>query len=150
MKAERKNKIILITVCLINVFLAHSQTKIDTISCFKNIVIEYPSINRINKVNYEEGFFKSILCVKDTVGITIHCGAMVNLPLTDLTNKTICSKFLLGKDIRSIRGYYMFNGRKKYFREDNYFEYGITVVYENVDETKLILYEYFFNNIKIQ
>jgi hypothetical protein len=133
------------------VFWGHAQTQIDTITCFeKKIVIEYPLVNKVNVVNYEEGYFKTINCILDTAAITIHCGRMVTLPLTDLTNKTICSKFVLGKDIRSIRGYYMFNGRTKYFREDNYFKYGITIIYENVDKTKLLCYEHFFNNIKIQ
>ena len=57
---------------------------------------------------------------------------------------------MLNKEIRSIRGYYMTNKRKKYFREDNYFKYGITIVYDNVEETRLIYYEHFFNDIKIQ
>lgn len=75
---------------------------------------------------------------------------MLNLPLTDLTDKIICSEFMLGKEVRSIRGYYMTSKRKKYFREDNYFKYGITIVYDNVEETRLICYEHFFNDIKIE
>lgn len=64
--------------------------------------------------------------------------------------KIICSEFVLGKDVRSIRGYYMTDNGKKYFREDNYFKYGIAIVYEHVGETKLKSYEHFFNDIKIQ
>ena len=75
---------------------------------------------------------------------------MVNLPLTDLTKKIICSEFVLDKELRSIRGYQMINKRKKYFREDNYFRYCITIVYDNVEETRLSCYEQFFNDIKIQ
>ena len=44
----------------------------------------------------------------------------------------------------------MINKRKKYFREDNYFRYGITIVYDNVEETRLSCYEQFLNDIKIQ
>jgi hypothetical protein len=146
-----KSKIIFVLFCFTNVVFGQTQTKIDTILCFdKNIIIEYPSINKINIVNYEEGYFKTINCILDTAVITIHCGRMVNLPLTDLMDKTICSKFILGKDIRCIRGYYMQNDRKKYFREDNYFKYGITIVYENVEESQLINYEHFFDDIKVQ
>lgn len=153
MRRGGKNKIVFIILflCLTNVVFGQMQTKIDTILCrSKNLIIEYPSINKVNVVNYEEGYFKTINCILDTATITIHCGSMVNLPLTDLTDKTICSKFLLSKDIRIIRGYYLLNGRKKYFREDKYFKYGITVAYENVEKTKLIYYEHFFNDIKIQ
>ena len=148
-----KNKMLLMALlfCLNNVVLGQIQTKTDTIICYnKNIIIKYPTINKINIVNYEEGYFKTINCVLDTAIITIHCGSMVNLPLTDSTNKIICSEFMLNKEIRSIRGYYMTNKRKKYFREDNYFKYGITIVYDNVEETRLIYYEHFFNDIKIQ
>lgn len=155
----RRNKIVLITLffCLSNVVWGQSQTKTDTIQCNnRNIIIEYPVVNKVNVVNYEEGFFKTINCIIDTAAITIHCGSMVNLPLTDLTDKTVCSDFLLGKDVRIIRGFCtvdMFSGeqgRNKYFREDNYFRYGISIVYENVDEARLNDYEYFFNNVKIQ
>lgn len=136
--------------CLTNGVFGQIQTKTDTILCHKNIIIEYPIVNKINIVNYEEGFFKIINCVLDTAIITIHCGSMVHLPLTDLTNKIICSEFVLDEEIHSIRGYYIANKRKKYFREDNYFKYGITITYDNVEETRLSFYEYFFNNIKIQ
>ncbi|MDR2835228.1 MAG: hypothetical protein LBV69_03375 [Bacteroidales bacterium] len=146
-----KNKIIFVFICFVNVMFGQTQTKIDSISCSnKTIIIEYPSISKENVNNYEEGYFKTINCILDTAVIIIHCGRMVHLPLTDLTDKTICSKFILGKDISIIRGYYILNESKKYFREDNYLKYGITIAYENVDETKFTDYEYFFNNIKIQ
>ncbi len=149
----RKNEILLMALffCLTNVVFGQIRTKTDTILCHnKNIIIKYPTINKINIVNYEEGYFKTINCVLDTAIITIHCGSMLNLPLTDLTDKIICSEFMLGKEVRSIRGYYMTSKRKKYFREDNYFKYGITIVYDNVEETRLICYEHFFNDIKIE
>lgn len=148
-----KNEMLLTALffCLSNVVFGQIQTKTDTVLCHnKNIIIKYPAINRINIVNYEEGYFKTINCVLDTAIITIHCGSMVNLPLTDLTNKIICSEFMLGKEIRSIRGYYIVNKRKKYFREDSFFKHGITIVYDNVEETRLLYYEHLFNDIKIQ
>jgi hypothetical protein len=43
------------------------------------------------------------------------------------------------------------NGVKetKYFREENYFKYGITVMYENADKSKLDYYDSILNNIKV-
>ena len=147
----KRSKIIFVLLCFANAVFGQLQIKTDTILCFgRKMVIEYPLKSRVNIVNYEEGYFKTINCITDTTVITIHCGSMVNLPLTSMTNKTLCSEFILGKDIRSIRGYSILNGGKKYFREDNYFKYGITVVYENVEERKLMYYEHFFNNIRIQ
>lgn len=148
-----KNEMLLMVLffCLTNAISGKAQTKTDTILCNnKNLIIKYPKISKINIDNYEEGYFKTINCVLDTAIITIHCGSMVNLPLTDLTKKIICSEFVLDKELRSIRGYQMINKRKKYFREDNYFRYGITIVYDNVEETRLSCYEQFFNDIKIQ
>lgn len=152
-----KNEMLLMVLffCLTNAISGKAQTKTqtktDTILCNNNnLIIKYPRISKINIDNYEEGYFKTINCVLDTAIITIHCGSMVNLPLTDLTKKIICSEFVLDKELRSIRGYQMINKRKKYFREDNYFRYGITIVYDNVEETRLSCYEQFLNDIKIQ
>jgi hypothetical protein len=152
MRTGRKIRLILMVIlCLGNIIQGYTQTKTDTLACFdKKLIIEYPAVNKINLVNYEEGYFKTINCIADTAAITIHCGAMVNLPLTSLTDKTIISKFTLGKDICIVRGYCLVQGRKKYFREENYFKYCITVVYENVNELRLSFYEHIFNNIKIQ
>lgn len=78
----------------------------------------------------------------------------MNLPLIDLTKYTVTSKFILDKDICVLRGGYGdslsddFKGRR-YFREENYFKYGITVMYENVSEKKLTYYDNILNNIKI-
>lgn len=103
--------------CLTNAISGKAQTKTDTILCNnKNLIIKYPRRSKINIDNYEEGYFKTINCVLDTAIITIHCGSMVNLPLTDLTKKIICSEFVLDKEIRSIRGYQMINKRKKIFQ----------------------------------
>ena len=90
-----------------------------------------------------------ISCYPDTAAIVFHFGSMVNLPLTDLSDKIIESRFILGKDVRIIRGYYVKNGRKKFFREDNFFRYNITIVYYNVEITALDRYEHYFNNVKI-
>lgn len=148
---RKRSKILFVLLCFANVVFGQEQTKVDTILCFnKNLIIEYPLISKAHVVNYEEGFFKTISCILDTAVITIHCGSMVNLPLTDWVDKTICSKFILGKDIRITRGYCMLNGRKRCFREDNYLKYGVNVAYENVNEAQLTCYEYFFNNMKIE
>jgi len=149
---RKRNKIVFVLLCFTTIVFGQTQTKIDTITCFvdRKIIIEYPSLSRVKIDSYEEGFFKTISCILDTVGITIHCGRMVKLPLTDFKGKTICSDFVLGNDIRIIRGYSIIKGRKKYFREDNYYRYGFTFIYQNVDESKLKYYEHFFNDIKIQ
>ena len=151
MIVEIKNKIIfLFLLSLTNVFFAQTQTKNDTISCLNmRLVIEYPKINKITIDNYEEGVIKIINCPLDTAGIIIHCGAMMILPLIDTTNATIYSRLKLSKDIRSIKGYYMQDGVKKYFREDDYLKYRLTVLYLNVGETKLEYYEHSLNDIKI-
>ncbi|MGL4331315.1 MAG: hypothetical protein ACRCSR_00685 [Bacteroidales bacterium] len=148
------NKLIAITVlllCFNNAISGQIQGKNDTILCPPRIlIIEYPELSKVKTDNYEEGFFKTISCISDTAAIVIHCGSMVNLPFTNYTNKTITSEFLLDKDIRSVRGYYIQNGRKKYFREDNYKKYRINVLYDHVDYENLDYYERIFNNIKIQ
>lgn len=146
-----KNLIVVLFICCSNIVSGQIQTKIDTILCNNNhLIIEYPAISRIKDFHYEEGTFKTISCPLDTAFITIHVGKMVNLPLTDLCDKIVCSEFVLGKDIRCFRGYSLIANRKRYFREDNYIRYGINIVYENVGEERLDCYEQFFNNIKIQ
>ena len=90
-----KNEMLLMVLffCLTNAISGKAQTKNSnkkriTILCNnKNLIIKYPRISKINIDNYEEGYFKTINCVLDTAIITIHCGSMVNLPLTDLTKK---------------------------------------------------------------
>lgn len=55
MRRGGKNKIVFIILflCLTNVVFGQMQTKIDTILCrSKNLIIEYPSINKVNVVNY--------------------------------------------------------------------------------------------------
>lgn len=115
MKKRRTREVLLMVLffCLTNIAFGQIQTKTDTILCHnKNLIIEYPAIHKINVVNYEEGYFKIINCVLDSAAIIIHCGSMINLPLTDLSDKIICSEFVLGKDVRSIRGYYMTDNGK--------------------------------------
>ena len=129
-------------------------TEIDTISWSnEKIIIELPKLKYEHSSSYEEGFFQYFIIPLDSVTVTIHCGSMFKLPLTDLTKYTITGKFILDKDIRILRGYNSpkkneFKG-KRYFREDNYFKYGISIIYENVTEEKISYYENIFNNIKI-
>jgi hypothetical protein len=117
------------------------------------MIIEIPSKSHSHDDSYEEGFFRSITCFLDSAVITVHCGSMVNLPLIDQKKYTVTSKFVLYKDIQVLRGYcVILNGnirRKRYFREEDYFKYGITIMYEYVDESKLSYYDYILNNIKI-
>ena len=129
-------------------------TEFDTISWSnEKIIIELPKIKFKHSSSYEEGFFDYFVIPSDSVTITIHCGAMVNLPLTDLKTCTLTGKFIVDKDVRILRGYSnlqndRFKG-KRYFREENYFKYGINIIYENVTEDKLSFYDNIFNNITI-
>ena len=162
MKADLVNKMIVTLIFMLasctNYVFASDQikndtaiiAKTDTIDCYsEKVIIEYPLLSKAKYDNYEEGFFKMISCYPDTAAIVFHFGSMVNLPLTDLSDKIIESRFILGKDVRIIRGYYVKNGRKKFFREDNFFRYNITIVYYNVETTALDRYEHYFNNVKI-
>lgn len=145
MKADLVNKMIVTLIFMLaswtNYVFASDQikndtaiiAKTDTIDCYsEKVIIEYPLLSKAKYDNYEESFFKMISCYPDTAAIVFHFGSMVNLPLTDLSDKIIESRFILGKDVRIIRGYYVKNGRKKFFREDNFFRYNITIVYYNV------------------
>jgi len=130
-------------------------TEIDTIFWSnEKIIIELPKIKIKHSSSYEEGFFDYFVLPLDSATITIHCGAMVNLPLTDLTTCTLTGKFIVDKDVRILRGYSnLHNNRfkgKRYFREENYLKYGITVIYENVTDENLNFYDSIFNNIVVQ
>jgi hypothetical protein len=144
---------ILTLISYSSIVSAQNSIKTDTIkwSSFQ-IIIELPLNNHSKIETYEEGFFRTISCSDSTI-ITVHCGTMVNLPLIDTNKYIITSKFVLGGDVRVLRGYSAFpnNGirRTKYFREENYFKYGITVMYENADESKLCYYDSILNNIKV-
>lgn len=160
MKTDLVNRTIVIVIFMLaswmNCAFASDQikndtaiiTKTDTIDCYnEKVIIEYPLLSKARYDRYEEGFFKTIYCYPDSAILTIHYGSMVNLPLTDLTDKKIESTFILGKVIKIIRGSYVKNGRKKFFREDHYFS--TSIVYENIEATALDRYEYYFNNVKI-
>ena len=129
-------------------------TKTDTVKWLNyHIIIELPTDIHSHYDTYEEGFFKTISCFKDSTSIIIHCGAMVNLPLIDLTKNAVTSKFVLNRDVRILRGYCDSQNDglkiKRYFREENYFKYGITIMYKNVDESRLHFYDSILNNVKI-
>jgi len=146
-------KFILILISFSSIVSAQNSTVTDTIkwSSFQ-IIIELPLKNHSTIETYEEGFFQTISCSDSTI-ITVHCGAMVNLPLIDTNKYITTSKFVLCGDVRILRGYCVFlnNGirRTKYFREENYFKYGITIMYENADESKLSYYDSILNNTKV-
>lgn len=153
-------KILLILLSFNSFLLSQNSIKVnaikaDTIKCSNyQMIIELPIKSHSHYQTYEEGFFQTISCFLDSAVITIHCGSMVNLPLINQAKYTVTSKFVLDNDVRVLRGYYdiFHNGiiRRKYFREENYFKSGITVMYENVDESDLRYYDYILNNIKIK
>jgi hypothetical protein len=126
---------------------------VDTLS-FSNdkIIVGLPMAN-IHKIDtYEEGTFHFFNCFLDSCYIIIHSGSMVSLPLTKISERSIISEFTLNKDVRVLRGFHFIDSnhiKKLYFREENYFKYGITVLYENVEESKLSFYNGLFDNIKV-
>lgn len=147
-------KIMLVLLAFTSFVSAQDGTKTDTIRWSQyQMIINIPLTSHSHLDTYEEGFFRTISCLSDSAVITIHCGSMVNLPLIDQKKYLTSSVFLLNKDVRVMRGYreYLSNGVKKrrYFREENYFKYGITVMYENIDESKLTYYDSILNNIKV-
>ncbi|MDP3445479.1 MAG: hypothetical protein Q8T08_21685 [Ignavibacteria bacterium] len=147
MKNPNSLLILVIFICVD----ASSQinTVIDSIICNDRIlIVEYPKVNRTNYVLYEEGFFKTINCILDSVSITVHYGSMVNLPLTKLKDKVITSKLVSECEFNSIKGYQIIKRRRRYFREDYYFKHRVTIVFENVDESKLKFYENIMDSIR--
>lgn len=147
-------KVVIILLSFNSLAFSQNWTKTDTIIWSNNqLIIELPVKSHSHYETYEEGFFRTISCFLDSGVITIHCGGMVNLPLVDLTKYTVKSKFVLDKDVQVLRGYFdsVNNGikRRKYFREEDYFKYGMTIMYENVDETKLKEYDYIIDNVNL-
>ena len=137
-----------------SILFSQTNTRIDTIKWSNYVLIlEVPKCNHIHTDSYEEGFFQTINCLIDSAIITIHCGAMVNLPLIDLTKYNVTSEFNLCKEVQVLRGFYEYekNGvkMKRYFREENYKRQGITIMYENVIEKRLDFYDHILNNIKV-
>ena len=147
-------KIMLFLLSWSSISFSQTNTKIDTIKWSNYLlIIEVPKDNHIHKDSYEEGFFQTINCLNDSAIITIHCGAMVNLPLINLTKYNVSSEFNLCKEVQVLRGFYEDekNGVKinRYFREENYKRQGLTIMYENVIEKRLDFYNHILNNIKV-
>lgn len=129
---------------------AQIETKIDTTTLNDGIIVlECPLESKTKVTHYEEGFIKTVNCTLDSASIIIHWGMMVNLPILDIEKAEVCSEFVLDDEIRIIRGFKMVGHEKKYFREDNYYKYGINLIYDNVSDNKRWHYEHFFNNVKI-
>ena len=148
MNPEGKIKLLFfgLLFCWTNVVAGQIETRKDTILCNGRIVtFQYPTISKENNFNYEEGFFRTISCIFDSVTITIHCGSMVNLPLTNLTDKNIQYKELHpAKGFNTTRGY---DEQNRWFREDTYSDIGLTIAYENAIESKKDFYEWILNDV---
>ena len=148
MNPEGKIKLLFfgLLFCWTNVVAGQIETRKDTILCNGRIVtFQYPTISKENNFNYEEGFFRTISCIFDSVTITIHCGSMVNLPLTNLTDKNIQYKELYpAKGFNTTRGY---DEQNRWFREDTYSDIGLTIAYENAIESKKDFYEWILNYV---
>jgi len=146
---KKPSSLLILFICICVDASSQINTVIDSIVCNDRIlIIEYPKTNRTNYVLYEEGFFKTINCILDSVAITVHYGSMVNLPLTKLKDKVVTDKFVSNCEFSSVKGYEIVKRRRRYFREDYYFKHRVTIVYENVDESKLKFYENLLDNIR--
>ena len=150
------NKIIILLIILI----AHScqmssQIKTDTVDIGKKniIIISYPEKSKVSNTYYEEGVFRDITCIEDTVLVGIHFGGMAyidfaNSQFMDSQEINISSEYVIANDFRQTRGFYYLNGEKKFFREDNVYKYGLDFYYFNVPEDKISFYESLLNSIK--
>lgn len=140
--------IIFITLCILFSSMSYGITE-DTISMGNQIVaLRIPQPNRLKIYNYEEGFFKTIMCITDSCLIDLHWGFCVNYPLIKLSDKTIyyeSSNYI----VHVTKSWMIVNGQIKYFREDNYFNQKIDITYEFVPQHRLHFYEEILNSARI-
>lgn len=150
MKKESNRTIIILMILIIHSCQLLSQIKMDTICIGESmIVFSYPQSSIVNMTNYEEGFFKDVSCIKDTVIMGLHYGSLVTIPLISHQDKIVTNEYVITNLFRQTRGFYYLNGDKKFFREDNIYKYGFNVYYTNVPEWKVSFYESLLNSLKI-
>ena len=119
--------------------------KSDTISFDDiHIIIKHKEKIIIKDFPYEEGLVKILKLKKGNM--VLLKGTMVRLPFIDLSKSELKNEFKLTNEIRIIRGI----KDSCHFREDDYFKYGLSIIYENVNEIDVSLFEDMFNNIVIE
>ncbi|MEE3385657.1 MAG: hypothetical protein VZR36_11300 [Prevotella sp.] len=112
------------------------------------IVLDIPKDNIKKVLNYEEGIFYDFIIPQDTSVITIHCGAMVDLPL--IRGKKVLSCQLINGILKDESGIYEKDGKLHYCREINIFPYDINITYDIVGSTFKRKYDLIFDNIKVE
>lgn len=125
----------------------------DTINILNNkLIIQIPKLSNTSKLNYEEGTIYTYSSIKDAALITILIGSNAIIDINS-ENKTCVytEEINFNDNYVDARGYCINikdNQKRLYFRKINVTPYRIYILYENVNECDLHLYENSFNNIK--
>lgn len=116
----------------------------DTISFNDiHIIIKHKEKYIVKDFPYEEGLVKILKFKKGNM--VLLRGTMVKLPFIDLSRSELKNEFKFTNEIRIIRGL----KDSCHFREDDYFKYGLSIIYENVNENDVSSFEDIFNNLVI-
>ena len=122
----------------------------DTIEiCDKICIIEIPHPATYNIQHYEEGSFCNLFSLIDSVGIVIHCGYLVNLPLVKTDRLNILKRKDRNNELITI-GYKVLGREKKYYIEKYNKKSMISFLFENISKHKLRKYKKISNKIFIR
>ncbi len=149
--------------CTITPFVSGQNYYIDTLNLGfqKSAYITIPTYSKKSHNLYEGGVYYHYYFPNDSVLLTIQSGVMVSKPMLNDTCFIITDKSVIMKNSRvvynKIKGYSKFENNKFlpfskkewFFREDDYNEYGISIMYENVHENDIPKYDAILDNIKI-
>jgi hypothetical protein len=134
------------------VFTLSGQSKIDSLIMdtvkigSKNVLIEIPYISyKQRKIDsYAEGTFVYYPFI-DTSLLFIHGGALVNIPFFtgfqfyELKEKTERDSIISYKGLC----------KNKYFREDYYTQYRINIIYKDIPNDYIFLFDFIMDNVRI-
>lgn len=122
----------------------------DTIEiCDKICIIEIPHPATCKIQHYEEGIFYNLFSLNDSVGIVIHCGYLVNLPLIKTEKLNILKRKDRNNELITI-GYKVLGREKKYFIEKYNKKNMISLLFENISKHKLRKYKKISNRLSIK
>ena len=143
----KKKVFIIIIAILNNSFILFSQIKTDTINCAPfSLTVELLGTYKEQISSYEEGFTK-VYSFQDSSYILVNCGSMISLPILYAKIDTILSCSQKSDSVNIIKG---INKYQKCFREEDYNQYRIVVLYDNVTNKNLELFNKMLDNIKIE
>ena len=162
MMQKIKNKIYFVVILIIsfniNNVTAQSNRKMGTDTLYLigdkyKLIIDLPFLSFKSISPYEEGFFVSY-SNNDTSVLTIHYGSMVSKPLIKENECTVLNNFILENKFQELSGFCIvtnniFSKAKKYFKEMDFTNPNITVMYEWVNESEIDKYNKILENIKI-